>query len=292
MCPLLKKPFLDPSILDNFCLVFHLSFLGKMVEKVVALQLQRSLKEMDYLDTFQSGFRPGHGTKAALVSLLDDLCRSGMELSVTSWWLWYLFGMTSGIGVIDIVLCWFTTFLWGWSQLKLILRERSSSQCQLWRVLQGSMLSPLLFNIYMKPLGEILHHYRMRAKWVMHWIFFHRVWKFWGPEGGTTDFIWTLIRWSGYEWAPLYPGAYNLWFWMDLHYPRQIWCVTWWSSWGHSSCLKSKCNHGSTSCCVPVTPFPGEGNFPLTHSCLSHLPFETTTMHSTWTTLGKHLETS
>lgn len=37
--PLLKKPSLNLTVLDNFCIVFHLPFL----EKVVALQLQRIL---------------------------------------------------------------------------------------------------------------------------------------------------------------------------------------------------------------------------------------------------------
>lgn len=73
MCLLLKKPFLDLNILVNFCSVPHLPFWGKKVEKVVALQIQKILKKMDYLDTFQSRFRAGHGIKTALVLLLDDL---------------------------------------------------------------------------------------------------------------------------------------------------------------------------------------------------------------------------
>lgn len=50
--PLLKKPSLDPILLDNFCSISHLSFLGKIVKKVVALELQQVLNEMDYLSTF------------------------------------------------------------------------------------------------------------------------------------------------------------------------------------------------------------------------------------------------
>lgn len=58
-----KKTSLDPNCLDNFHLVCHLPFLGKMVEKVVAWQLQRILDEMDYLEPFQSGFRLFWGQK-------------------------------------------------------------------------------------------------------------------------------------------------------------------------------------------------------------------------------------
>ena len=44
----------------------------------------------------------------------------------------------------------------------LIGSEKSHSRPLPCGVLQGLVLSPLLFNIYMKPLGEIIHHHRMR----------------------------------------------------------------------------------------------------------------------------------
>ncbi|XP_070622065.1 triadin-like [Erythrolamprus reginae] len=54
--------------------VSNLPFVGKAVEKVVTLQqLLFLLEEMDYLDPFQSGFRPDYSMDTALVSLMDDL---------------------------------------------------------------------------------------------------------------------------------------------------------------------------------------------------------------------------
>ena len=41
------------------------SFISKVVERVVADQLQALLDETDALDPFQSGFRPRHGTETA-----------------------------------------------------------------------------------------------------------------------------------------------------------------------------------------------------------------------------------
>ena len=54
--PLLKKPSLDPSVLDNYWPVSNIPFLGKVLESVVFSQLQGFMEEADYLDPFQSGF--------------------------------------------------------------------------------------------------------------------------------------------------------------------------------------------------------------------------------------------
>lgn len=49
-------------------------FVGNIVEKVVALQLQRILEEADYLDSLQSGFVLVYSTENAFV-MLDGLWR-------------------------------------------------------------------------------------------------------------------------------------------------------------------------------------------------------------------------
>ncbi|KAF7253346.1 hypothetical protein EYD10_01268 [Varanus komodoensis] len=73
--PVLKKASLDPEVAANYRPVANIPFLGKVLERVVAGQLQAFLDETDYLDPFQSGFRPGYGAESALVALYDDLCR-------------------------------------------------------------------------------------------------------------------------------------------------------------------------------------------------------------------------
>lgn len=45
-----------------------------MLEQQVTLQLQPFLAETDYMDLFQSSFRPSFGREAALVALMDALC--------------------------------------------------------------------------------------------------------------------------------------------------------------------------------------------------------------------------
>lgn len=48
---LLRTPFLDPTIFDNYYPLSDLLFLGKIVEKMLN-ELMRTLEKVDYLDPF------------------------------------------------------------------------------------------------------------------------------------------------------------------------------------------------------------------------------------------------
>ncbi|GAA6069360.1 RNA-directed DNA polymerase from mobile element jockey-like, partial [Tachysurus ichikawai] len=71
--PLLKKPNLDPFILSNFRPISNLSFLSKLMEKLVFEQLQSHLQLHGIGDTFQSGFRSRHSTESALLRVHNDI---------------------------------------------------------------------------------------------------------------------------------------------------------------------------------------------------------------------------
>ncbi|KAF7236110.1 RNA-directed DNA polymerase from mobile element jockey [Varanus komodoensis] len=81
--PILKRANLDPEMVTNYRLVANIPFLGKVLEQVVARQLQSLLEETDHPGPFQSGFRPSYGTETALVALYDDLCRERDKGSVS-----------------------------------------------------------------------------------------------------------------------------------------------------------------------------------------------------------------
>lgn len=57
MCPLLKKPLLDPTMLNNFSPVSNFPFLEKVVEKVIMLQLRGPWRKQIIWTLFKSGFR-------------------------------------------------------------------------------------------------------------------------------------------------------------------------------------------------------------------------------------------
>ncbi|KAF7247056.1 hypothetical protein EYD10_06953 [Varanus komodoensis] len=172
--PVLKKASLDPEMATNYRPVANIPFLGKVLERVVAGQLQALLDETDYLVQFQSSFRPGYGTESALVTLYDDLCRERDRRSAS---LLVLLDLSAafdtinhgilldrlvGLGVGGTALQWFRSYLNGRFQ-KVVLGDCGSVPWQLCHgVPQGSILPSLLFNNYMKPLGEVIRRCGLR----------------------------------------------------------------------------------------------------------------------------------
>lgn len=143
-----------------FILISNFPFLGKVVEKVIAQQLQSFLDEIDYLDPLQSGFRPGYG------HTFDHSGGSRMEVVHTP----FLYDCSVAFNTISygilleqlggwewgsIVLSWFASFLWFLS----VDRKR-----EVWPLspalgcvcaIRLSIFS-LLLNIYMKPLDKTI----------------------------------------------------------------------------------------------------------------------------------------
>uniref|UniRef100_A0A803U0W5 Reverse transcriptase domain-containing protein n=1 Tax=Anolis carolinensis TaxID=28377 RepID=A0A803U0W5_ANOCA len=171
--PLLKKPSLDPMTLANYHPVSNLQFLGKMIERALLGQLQQFLDDTAGLDPFQSGFRPGHGTEAVLVAITDELRRQsdsgGSALLV-------LLDITAAFDTVDYdlmihrlamsgvcgqALNWFNSFLLNRSQCVEYMDQVSDRSPLLCGVPQGAILSPLLFNIYVRPLASLARSFSL-----------------------------------------------------------------------------------------------------------------------------------
>ena len=70
--PLLKKGGLPP-VFKNFRPVGDLAFVSKLVETVVAKQLQYYLNCINLFPVFQSAYRQNHSTETALLKVMNDI---------------------------------------------------------------------------------------------------------------------------------------------------------------------------------------------------------------------------
>ena len=71
-----KKPSLDRNILKNYRPVSNLSFISKLIEKVVAKQLNEFISHEGLLNDNQSAYKSSHSTETALLKIQNDIALS------------------------------------------------------------------------------------------------------------------------------------------------------------------------------------------------------------------------
>ncbi len=166
--PLLKKPTLNPTLLGNYRPVSFLHFIAKTLKLVVFNQVTAFLTQNNLLDSNQSGFRSGHSTETALLSVVEDL-RLARTASKSS--LLILLDLSAAFdtvnhqillstllrkGISGTALQWFDSYLSDRSFKVSCRGEVSKSQHIATGVPQGSVLGPLLFSVYMASLGSVI----------------------------------------------------------------------------------------------------------------------------------------
>uniref|UniRef100_A0A8C6U6R4 Reverse transcriptase domain-containing protein n=1 Tax=Neogobius melanostomus TaxID=47308 RepID=A0A8C6U6R4_9GOBI len=170
--PLLKKAGLDSSDLNSFRPISKLPFLSKILEKVVCEQLTFFLDQSNIHESFQSGFRKQHSTETALLKVSSDVMMAADSGKRT---VLILLDLTSAFDTVDhqvllrrlrdeiglsgSVLQWFSSYLSGRSFSVSANQIGSESADLLCGVPQGSVLGPVLFLLYMIPLGKIIQRF-------------------------------------------------------------------------------------------------------------------------------------
>ena len=82
--PLLKKTSLPKNELKNYRLVSNLSFISKILEKIVANRLQAHIKNNYLCNPSQSVYRKHHSTESALLKVHSDIIISMDKGEVTA----------------------------------------------------------------------------------------------------------------------------------------------------------------------------------------------------------------
>ena len=74
---LIKKPGLDPQVFKNYRPVSNLSFLSKLIEKVISSRILKHIADNELIDKFQFAYRCGHSTETALLRAYNDIVTMG-----------------------------------------------------------------------------------------------------------------------------------------------------------------------------------------------------------------------
>ena len=101
--PLLKKIGFDKNDRKNYRPVSNLSFISKMLERVVYSQMPNFLEENDALSSTQSAYRRYQSTESALLKVYFDLC---MALSPGHVALLGLLDMSAAFDIVTSVYCY------------------------------------------------------------------------------------------------------------------------------------------------------------------------------------------
>ena len=168
--PILKKDGLDATNVQNYRPISNLTYISKLVERMVCQQLTGFLDESGLLPKLQSGFRARHSTETATLRVLSDVLAAADRRGVT---LLGLLDMSAAFDTVDhsillqraevsfglsgTVLLWLTSFLDGRTQQVVLNGAASSVEKITSGVPQGSVLGPLLFLLYTADIPLIAH---------------------------------------------------------------------------------------------------------------------------------------
>ena len=167
--PILKKNGLDPEVLKNYRPVSDIVVISKLIEKVVLRRLYSHERSNGLQCHHQHGYKKFHSTETLLLSVVNDVLIGFDKNSGT---ILILLDLSAAFDTVDIdkllsmldhelgirgtALKWFKSFLVGRKQRVRLNNILSDFLDVLFGVPQGSVLGPVLFNLYTRGLFTLI----------------------------------------------------------------------------------------------------------------------------------------
>ena len=173
--PLVKKEGLDHELMKNYRPVSNLSFLSKLLERVVSSRIEDHLTMNQLQDPYQSAYRKFFSTETALLRVQNDILEA---LDSGSCVALFMLDLSAAFDTLDAsillrrlhhsqgfsgpALDWLSSYFKDRSQC-VAVGSVTSGDCALeCGVPQGSVLGPKGYSMYTAPLGSILEKHNMR----------------------------------------------------------------------------------------------------------------------------------
>jgi hypothetical protein len=170
--PLLKKHNLPHDDLSSYRPISNLSFLSKLLERIIHSRINLHLQTFPSLCPFQSAYRKYHSTETALLRIHNDLLLASNEQQVSALVLLDLSAafdtidhhilltrLNSTFGLSGSALSLLSSYLTDRFQYVTIANQSSAQKSLSTGVPQGSVLGPLLFSLYTSPIAQLLTKY-------------------------------------------------------------------------------------------------------------------------------------
>ena len=167
--PIFKNRCLDHNDINIYRSVSNLCFITKILEKLVLSQVSSYLNSHNLHNACQSAYRPGHSTETALLKVVNNLFLSINKYNISVLALLefssafdtidhpiHVHHLHTDFGFTDTVLQWFSSCLIDRTHNVSLSNHCSALAPVHSGVPQGSVLGPIFFIMYIKPLSAII----------------------------------------------------------------------------------------------------------------------------------------